>query len=45
VEAIERFLLALTPDFDDASAPAPRSPGKRERDSERAARELDRIGI
>jgi hypothetical protein len=45
VEAIERFLLALTPELDGSSASTPRSPGKRERASERAGRELDRLGI
>jgi hypothetical protein len=45
VEAIERFLLALTLTLGSTPAPAPRSPGKRDRASEQAARELDRIGI
>jgi hypothetical protein len=43
--AIRRFVQAQTPRAEGGDAPAPRSPGKRERAAERAARELDRVGI
>lgn len=43
-EAIQRFAERLTPRFADAPA-TPRSPGKRRKASDRAARELDTIGI
>jgi hypothetical protein len=44
-EAIARFFAALTPDLGDDSRPAPRSAAKRRTASERAARELTRLGI
>lgn len=43
--AISRFTAALTPHLADGPPPAIRSPGARMRASERAARELERIGI
>ena len=43
-EAISRFVAKQTPSKEQPTAP-PRSPGQRRRASERAARELDRIGI
>jgi hypothetical protein len=44
-EAISRFVAAQTPAADTESQPPPRAPTQRRRASERAARELDRIGI
>jgi hypothetical protein len=45
-EAVQRFLEALTPDPEAAqSTPVPRSPGRRQRASERAARELEKMGL
>jgi hypothetical protein len=41
--AIERFLAAQTPPLD--TSPAPRTPARRRRASEKAAAELERIGI
>jgi hypothetical protein len=43
--ALQRFAERLTPATGDAPIPAPRSPTARQRASERASRELDRIGI
>jgi hypothetical protein len=43
--AIERFLAAQTPRLDAPATPVPRSPGQRRRASERAAAELQRLGI
>jgi hypothetical protein len=46
VEAIERFIRAQTPRLGEtAGTPAPRTPGRRRRDSERAAAELGKAGI
>ena len=44
-EAISRFVAAQTPQGDSDARPVPRTPTQRQRASERAARELDRIGI
>ena len=44
-EALTRFAEALTPRFDDAPAPAPRSAAKRHKANERAAKELEAAGI
>jgi hypothetical protein len=44
-EAISRFVAAHTPPSDAAAMPPPRTPTARQRASERAARELDRVGI
>jgi hypothetical protein len=43
--AIRRFVEAQTPRHDIGAAPVPRSPNRRRRASERAAEELERIGI
>jgi hypothetical protein len=46
VEAMERFADRQTPKLDGRPpAPAPRTPARRQRASERAARELARVGI
>jgi hypothetical protein len=45
VEAVERFLAALTPNLNASRAPTPATPGKRRRASERAAKELEKLGI
>jgi hypothetical protein len=44
-EALARWAERLTPRLDSEPALGPRSLARRERDSERAARELDRAGI
>jgi hypothetical protein len=44
-EALQRFAERLTPPFDGAPAPAPRSPVTRRRAAERAGEELGRLGI
>lgn len=46
-EALARFCSRLTPGLSNAppAPPTPRSPGARARASERAARELERVGI
>lgn len=44
-EALARFVEQLTPQLDQAEAPAPRSPAKRERAAERAERQLQEIGM
>jgi len=44
-EALLRFSERLTPQFDGEPAPPPRSPAARTRASERAAKQLDAIGI
>jgi len=44
-EAISRFVAAQTPPGDTEARSTPRSPKMRQRASERAGRELDRIGI
>jgi hypothetical protein len=43
--ALTRFMEALTPRLNAEPAPAPRSPAGRRRESERAAKELERAGI
>jgi hypothetical protein len=45
VEALARFAAALTPRLDDDPAPAPRTPKQRQRESERAGKKLDAVGI
>jgi hypothetical protein len=44
-QALQRFAERLTPRVDDDPAPLPRSPARRQREDERAARKLDEIGI
>jgi hypothetical protein len=44
-EALQRFAERLTPDLEATPRPVPRSPARRRRASERAAKELERIGI
>jgi hypothetical protein len=44
-EAIQRFAEKLTPRMGDAHAPAPRTSKQRQRDSERAAVVLEKLGI
>lgn len=43
--AIGRFIQAQTPPTDPAPQPVPRSPAKRLRASERAAIELEKLGV
>jgi hypothetical protein len=45
VEAISRFAARQTPAMENDAPPAPRSPGRQRRASERAAEELGRQGI
>jgi hypothetical protein len=44
-QAISRFVAAQTPPDKIEATPTPRTPTQRQRASEKAARELDRIGI
>jgi hypothetical protein len=44
-EALARFAEALTPQFNDEPPPTPRSPSRRQKASERAARQLEKAGI
>jgi hypothetical protein len=45
-EAVQRFCEKLTPDFEGAQdLPTPRTPGRRRKASERAEKELARLGI
>jgi hypothetical protein len=44
-EALQRFAERLTPAMPDTLPPTPRTPTARQRASDRAAEELDRIGI
>jgi hypothetical protein len=44
-EALQRFTAALTPVLSDTPPPPPRTPGKRQRASERAACELEKLGM
>jgi hypothetical protein len=43
--AIARFLAAQTPSAEPCAQPTPRTPGRRQQASERAARELEALGI
>lgn len=43
--ACVRFVERQTPRSDDAPPPAPRTPGVRRRAADRAAKELERLGI
>lgn len=43
--ALQRFLAAQTPPVGGEAQPAPRTPAARQRASERAAKELEKIGI
>jgi hypothetical protein len=43
--AIRRFIAAQTPRLGTEPAPSPRSPAQRRRAGERAARELENLGI
>jgi hypothetical protein len=44
-EALQRFAERLTPAMETTALPTPRTPVARQRASEKAAQELDRIGI
>lgn len=44
MSAVERFLSAQTPQFDTSPAPT-RTPGQRQRAAERAAKQLESVGI
>jgi hypothetical protein len=44
-EAIQRFCERLTPALDRAAAEIPRAPAARQRASEKAGRQLEKIGI
>jgi hypothetical protein len=44
-EALQRFGDRLTPRLDREGRPAPRGPAKRRRASERAAKQLQEVGI
>jgi hypothetical protein len=44
-EALQRFTERLTPRLDGDPSPLPRSPGQRARASERAANQLEKLGI
>jgi hypothetical protein len=44
-EALQRFAERLTPRPDGKVQPASRGPGNRRRDSERAAAELEQLGV
>jgi Protein of unknown function (DUF1580) len=44
-EALQRFAERLTPRVGTKPAPSPRSPAQRRRAGERAARELENLGI
>lgn len=44
-EAIVRFAARLTPQFEGQTTPVPRTAGRRRRESERAAAELEQRGI
>jgi hypothetical protein len=44
-EALQRFAERLTPHLADEMQPAPRGPAKRRRASERAAAQLDQLGV
>jgi hypothetical protein len=44
-EALQRFAERLTPQLDGSQTPTPRSSSRRQQASERAARELEKMGI
>jgi uncharacterized protein DUF1580 len=44
-EALQRFAERLTPRLDGNNQPTPRGPEERRRASERAATELDKLGV
>ncbi len=44
-QAIIRFIAAQQDTAPDSAPPSPRTPGKRQRDAERAGEELSKIGI
>jgi hypothetical protein len=44
-EAVQRFAERLTPNLSSETAPTPRTPSQRRRTDERAARELEQMGI
>src|SRR5262245_137676 len=44
-EALQRFAERLTPRLEAAPAQQPRSPASRQQAAERAARELDKLGL
>jgi hypothetical protein len=44
-EALSRFFARLTPIFNDTPAPAPRTPGQRDRSAKRVGKRLEQIGI
>jgi hypothetical protein len=44
-EALQRFAEALTPRLGDPPAPVPRTPDRRRKASERAAKELEAAGL
>jgi uncharacterized protein DUF1580 len=43
-EALQRFSERLTPRSDEPASPPPRTPGKRQRASEKADAELEKLG-
>ena len=45
LQALRRFSERLTPQLGETSQLAPRGPGNRRRDSERAAKELEQLGV
>jgi hypothetical protein len=44
-ESLQRFAEALTPRLSDAPMSSPRTPGRRQKAADRAARELEKVGI
>jgi len=44
-QALQRFSEALTPDAADTAPAVPRAPATRQRESDRAGRALDKVGI
>jgi hypothetical protein len=44
-QALQRFAEALTPRLDDTKGSLPRSPRQRQQAADRAAKELEKIGI
>jgi hypothetical protein len=45
VESLQRFAELQTPRLDAEKAPGPQSPARRQRASERAGQQLDRLGM